>query len=156
MGREQFIGSWKLISSEFRRSDGQVSYPLGKDVMGLIIYDADGYISAQLMNPDRPTFMVNDHLKGTPDEVKTAFEGLITYFGTYEIKENEKLVLHNIEGSSFPNWEGAVLKRFYEFADDRLTLSTPPMPMGGHTVTGVLIWKRAKPVMPPAPGYSCC
>ena len=157
MGKEQFVGSWKLILSEFRRSDGKVSYPMGKDIMGLIMYDPNGYVSAQMLNPDRPTFISGDHLKGTPEEIKAAFEGCMTYFGTYEIKENERMIIHNVEGSSFPNWEGQALRRYYEFSDDRLTLSTPPMKMGGETITGVLTWKRAKPVEPKQQIQpSCC
>ncbi len=157
MGKEQFVGSWKLISSEFRRSDGKVSYPLGKDIMGLIMYDPNGYVSAQMLNPDRPTFMFGDQLKGTPEEIKAAFEGYVAYYGTYEVNEKEHTITANVEGSVFPNWEGGTQKRFYEFSGDQLTLSTPPMKMGGETITGVLTWKRAKPVEPKQQIQpSCC
>ena len=37
-----FVGTWKLISFETRRSDGTVMYPFGKDLKGLIMYDASG------------------------------------------------------------------------------------------------------------------
>ncbi len=144
MGKEQFVGAWKLISSEFRRSDGEVSYPLGKNAVGLLIYDASGHVSAHLMRPDRPAFASSDHLKGTPAEIKTAFEGYIAYYGTYEVNEEEDTVTHHVEGSAFPNWVGTALRRFFEFSGNRLTLSTPPMPMGGEQVTGLLIWERAE------------
>lgn len=145
MGKEQFLGSWRLISSVFKSvSSGQVAYPLGKDATGLIIYSADGYMSAQLLSPNRPRFASGDHLKGTQEEIKGAFEGLMTYYGTYEVDEKQHTVSHHCERSSFPNWDGQVLNRYYEFSDDKMTLSTPQLKMGGEKVVGVLIWQRVK------------
>src|SRR5882672_5916133 len=48
MGKEDFVGTWHLVSSEFRRADGAVTYPIGKDAVGLLIYTAEGYMAAQL------------------------------------------------------------------------------------------------------------
>ena len=144
MGKEQLTGTWKLISSEFRRSDGEVTYPLGRDAVGLLMFGANGHVSVQIMRPDRPKFASSDHQKGTPAEVKTAFEGYAAYFGTYEVNEEEGTLAHYVEGSPFPNWVGVTLKRFFEFDGNRLTLSTPPMPMGGEQVVGLLVWERAE------------
>ena len=55
-GKEQFIGTWRLISSEFRRSNGEVTYPMGINVAGMLMYDADGNMSAQIMRVDRNVF----------------------------------------------------------------------------------------------------
>ena len=142
MGKEQFIGSWELISSEFRRSDGEVSYPWGRDTVGILMYDADGNMSGQIMRPDRTEFVLKDHMKGTPSEIKSAFEGYIAYYGTYEIKEDEKTVIHHVEGSLMPNMVGRAMRRFYEFSDNRLVLTTPAIQVGGQQVVGVLIWER--------------
>ena len=144
MGKEQFTGTWKLVSSEFRRSDGQLTYPMGRDAIGIIMYDANGHMSVQIVCPDRPAFASGDHLKGTPMEIKSAFEGFIAYYGAYEVNQEEGTVTHRVEGSSFPNWVGLAQRRFFEFSDNRLTLSTPPMLVGGQQVTGVLIWERAE------------
>jgi len=143
MSKKQFAGTWKLVSSEFRRSDGQVTYPMGKDAVGVIMYDDNaGFMSAHIMRPTRPVFAAGDNLKGTPDEIKTAFEGYIAYYGPYEVNEQEHTVTANVEGSLFPNWIGTGQKRFYEFSGNRLTLSTPPMQFGGEEVTARIIWER--------------
>ncbi len=144
MGKEQFMGTWKLVSSEFRRSDGQLTYPMGRDAIGIIMYDANGHMSVQIMRPDRPAFASGDQLKGTPMEIKSAFEGFIAYYGVYEVNQGEGTVTHHVEGSSFPNWVGSAQRRFFEFSSNRLTLSTPPILAGGQQVTGVLIWERAE------------
>ncbi|MFC2039355.1 lipocalin-like domain-containing protein [Chloroflexota bacterium] len=143
MVKEQFIGTWKLVLSEFRLSDGQAVYPLGKEATGMLMYDASGHMSAQLMRRDRPTFASDDPFSGTLSEIKPAFEGFAAYFGTYEINEERAIVVHHVEGSLFPNWVGGNQIRFFELSGDRLTLSAPPIPMSGREMTGFLIWERA-------------
>ena len=142
MTNENFVGTWKLISMESRRATGKVTYPFGKNVVGMIMYDAAGHMSAQIMRTDRPAFESGDIPGGTPDEIKAAFKGLITYFGTYEIDNEENTITHQVESSSFPNWAGTRQKRFFEFSDNRLILSTPPIPARDDAITSVLIWER--------------
>ncbi len=138
MVEEQFVETWKLVSSEFRFSDGQTVYPLGNDAIGMPKYDASGHMSAQLTRRDRPAFASDDLLTGTASEIKSAFEGFVAYFGTYEVNEGKAAVAHRVEGSLLPNWVGGDQIRFFELSDNRLTLSTPPMLMGGRQVTGLL------------------
>jgi len=142
MGKDEFVGTWKLVSLEVRQSDGQIVYPYGRDVIGVISYDARGNMSVQLMRSDRPAFAINDPQKGTPEEIKAAFEGFISYFGTYEIDEEKGAVTHRVRGSSFPNWVGSDQIRFFEFSGNRLTLRARPIQLGGIAATSLLIWER--------------
>ncbi len=41
-----FVGTWKLVSWEVTQPDGTILYPYGKEVVGFLIYAADGYMSA--------------------------------------------------------------------------------------------------------------
>jgi Lipocalin-like domain len=79
------LGTWRLTSFEARDSKGQLQYPLGERVSGLLIYDAGGNMSAHVMRDDRPRFVANDPGRGTDAEVRAAFEGHTSYFGTYTI-----------------------------------------------------------------------
>ncbi len=142
MGKDQFVGTWKLVSFEARRSDGQIVYPFGRGAMGVISYDTRGNMSVQLMRSDRPAFAVSDFQKGTPEEIKAAFEGFIAYFGTYDVNEEEATVTHHVRGSLFPNWVGSDQIRFFEFSGNRLTLRTPSIQLGGVVATSQLIWER--------------
>jgi hypothetical protein len=144
MGKEQFIGTWKLVSSEFRRSNGEVTYPMGRNASGMLMYDANGHMSAQIIRPDRLTFASGDQLRGSPEEIASAFKGCVTYFGTYEVNEDKNTVTHHLESSSFPNWEGTDQRRFFEFYGNRLTLSTPRIPFGGEQVIALLVWERTE------------
>ena len=99
-------------------------------------------MSAQLMNAKRPKFAENDWLKGTPEEVKAAYEGIRCYFGTYEVDERKKIVTHHVQGHSFPNGMGTDNIRFYEFSGNSLILTTVPIKMDGKKVVGKLVWER--------------
>jgi hypothetical protein len=146
MSINQFVGTWKLISGEFRTADGKISYPWGNELEGRIMYTADGNMAAQIMDPDRPKFTAKDHMKGTDEEVRAAFEGYQAYYGTYEVDEENHTIIHHVEGSVFPNLIGHDLPRFYELYEDgnRMRLGTPAMPMGGAKVSAVYVWEKLK------------
>jgi hypothetical protein len=68
MTRNPLIGTWRLIPWENRSLDGQISYPLGKDAVGYIIYNQDGYMFVAIMRPDRAAFAAGDLLSGSIEE----------------------------------------------------------------------------------------
>src|SRR5262245_19685894 len=89
------------------------------------MYDATGYMAAQLLPLDRPKFASGNRLQGTQEEIKAAFDGYFAYFGPYEVNEAEGVVILHVRGSIFPNDVGMDNIRYYEFSGDRLTLSPP-------------------------------
>jgi heterodisulfide reductase subunit B len=40
------------------------------------------------------------------EEIKTNYEGCVSYYGHYELDPENNIVIHHVEGSLFPNWEG--------------------------------------------------
>ena len=133
------VGVWKLISFKTQRENGEVIYPFGKNAQGSLIYTKSGHFSVQLMRPDRPQFVSRDQMRGTAEEIKANYEGVISYYGHYEFDRKKGFVIHHVEGSLFPNWEGQRLKRFFELSGNRLKLITPPTLWGGGEVVGVLL-----------------
>lgn len=144
MGRENFagIGAWNLVSYESQVDDGRVNYPLGKDAVGQIMYDARGNMSAQIADARRPSF-ASENLRGsTPEEISAAYKGYVAYFGTYDIDESNGNVIHHVINSLLPNWAGINLVRYYEFAGNRMTLRTAPMGFGERKIVLTLVWER--------------
>lgn len=133
------IGMWKLISCENRANDGTVTRPYDT---GLIVYDAKGNMAAQVANAQRPRFTKNDQLLGTPSEIKTAFEGYVAYFGTYDFDMEKATVFHHVKTSMFPNFIGTDQIRYFELAGNRMILRTTPLNLGGKTIVGTLVWER--------------
>lgn len=136
------IGAWKLISFETQKADGEVIRPFGENAQGSIIYTESGRFSAHVMRPDRPQFASGDQMKGTAEEIETNYKGFVSYYGHYEFDGQNGFVVHHVEGSLFPNWEGQALKRFFELSGNRLKLTTPPTLWGGGEIVGVLLWER--------------
>jgi len=139
---KRLAGVWRLLSSEFRTSNGDVIYPLGEDALGQAIFTESGYMSGQLMRQNRPLFASGDQASGTDDEIKAALQGYIAYYGPCEVDVDNKTVTTLVEGSLFPNWVGGQQLRYYEFTDDRLILKTPAISYGDLEITGVLTWER--------------
>jgi len=141
--KEQFSGTWKLVSWKIEQANGElIDPPLGPDPLGWIMYQPGGHMSVVIMRSDRPQFASNILIEATPEEIETAFEGYISYCGSYEVNEQDRFVIHRLQLSWFPNWVGTEQKRFFEFADDRLTLTTPPLTVLGEAQVHRLIWQR--------------
>jgi hypothetical protein len=136
------VGTWRLVSYEARDSEGKRQYPLGERVSGQLMYDASGNVSAHVMKNDRPLFAANDSGRGTDAEVRAAFEGHASYFGTYTIDQEAQTVTHHVQGASYPNWVGGDQLRYFKFDGARLRLSSPPILFAGQSLEYVLIWER--------------
>jgi len=141
--KEQFHGTWRLLSWKIEQANGElIDSPLGPDPLGWIMYQPGQHMSVALMRPDRPKFASDNLVEATPEEVETAFGGYISYFGSYEVNERERFVIHRLQLSWFPNLVGTEQKRFFEFVDDRLILKTPPLTLLGETQVHRLVWER--------------
>ena len=87
-------------------------------------------------------------MKGTPEEIKTAFEGYIAYYGTYEVDESKGQVTHHVQSALFPNWIGDIQTRNFEFEGKKLRLNTQPIKGSRADLTNTLLWERAQGLGP--------
>ena len=140
--KKELVGTWKMVSCVGHWSDGRVTSPYGPNPAGMLIYDAVGNFSGQIVNQDRPRFESGNLLKGEPQEIKTAFEGYVAYYGTYEVDEAAGRLTHHVESSLFPNWIGVDQTRLYEFVGEELHLTTPPFVGKRSQITLKLVWER--------------
>jgi hypothetical protein len=137
--KAQFVGSWNLISFELRLPSGTVQKPYGEYPVGRILYQNNGEMSAQLMQPRPAPFLHPDPLKATGEETDRAWRNYTGYWGKFQVNAAAHTVEHHIEGASFPNWIGQNQIRTFRFEGDRLVL-------GAHTPAwnAVLVWQRMK------------
>ena len=136
------LGIWKLTSFETQDDDGTLTYPMGKDVGGLIMIDASGYFSVHVMDMKRPSFKIADPRGGTPQEIKTAFENYIGYYGTFDLDETKGAIIFHVRGAWLPNWIGSDQIRYCTLNGNRLTINTAPVLFDGKNRVGKLIWER--------------
>ena len=146
MGAVSVVGTWRLVSSEGRSSAGDVSRPYGDGPVGLLLYGADGYMSATLMRPDRPPFASGDRLRGTPEEVRLASEGFLAYSGTYDLDASKGLIVHHVTAADFPYIVGTDLVRRFVMENGHLALETQPVLRAGKTWVFRLTWAPAPPL----------
>ena len=115
------IGAWRLVSWENQAADGEITYPMGPDAVGYVLYTQDGYFSVTVMRVRRPPFADGDLLRGTTEEKVMAMESSAAYCGRYSFGGDH--VIHHVELSVFPNWIGTDQRRGLQLDGRRLTLS---------------------------------
>ena len=125
--RSRFIGVWRLVSVESRAKNGDISYPYGDKPIGRITYDKAGRMSAQLMRPARngPASITGQTAarNASPEELREMLNGFASYFGTFDIDESTRTVIHHVRASLYPRAVGTDLMRTYEFSGNRLILT---------------------------------
>jgi hypothetical protein len=139
--RELFAGAWRLVTAEYRHGGKVLGYPFGPNPVGLLMYDAAGSMSVQIMQPNRAALADADARRKAEDESRAAFDGYLGYYGTYEILPHEQTVIHRLTGSSLPHWVGTEQVRGYEFSGRRLTLSAQAT-RDKSGALAVLVWER--------------
>ena len=140
MRENPLVGAWRLVSWHNRDADGRLSYPMGPDATGYILYSADGHIAVSLMRAGRMLFTAGDLLRAQPAEKQAAAESFVGYAGRYRYLGDR--VIHEVEVSLFPNWVGTGQERFVRLDETRLTLSTPPILVEGRLQTAEIVWER--------------
>ena len=149
--RATLIGSWRLVSRQSRRANGELDADPGLSTvpLGVLIYDQSGHVAAQLSRRDRTVAMIGQECqtaaatKGTPDTAQTIL-GYDAYFGTYRINERENIVTHHLEAALFPGDIGKDIDRHFTISGDQLTISFTTTTREGVKVTRTLIWERMK------------
>jgi hypothetical protein len=144
IGMNDFTGIWKLIKWTININGNEI-FPYGSDAYGRLIYDANGSMSATLMQRNRPKFTTDDPMGDSPAEIVGAFKTFISYCGTFSINVENGTVSHHVEASSNPNWVGQGQIRSFEFAEGTLSLSTTPIESKeteGKSVVHQLVWSR--------------
>ena len=138
---QQIQGNWTLVSI-YNELDGKKSDVFGPNPRGSLILTPDGRFSFVVMAASLPKFAANNRVKGTPEENQAVVQGSVAYFGTYKtVNEKEKTVSLQIEGSTFPNWDGQNQTRVMLVVGDEMKLTNPVAAVGG---TNHLVWRRAK------------
>ena len=134
------VGTWRLTSWRRVNERGEVSFPLGADAVGLLIYDADGNMVVQMTAKYRPILTTSDPLNGDAQELAKAYSTCLAYFGTYEVDDN--YVIHRVVQSLYPNWSNSEQRRPYNCDGKTLILLTPPSESADGAVFNEMSWQR--------------
>jgi Lipocalin-like domain len=137
-------GSWKLLSWRRIEQDGakngSVTYPLGEDATGVLIYAPDGSMAVQMTAAHRPVIRSQNALGGDLHERAQAYSTCLAYFGAWEVQGDT--VIHHIDSSLYPNWSGTLQSRPFECDGSTLVLRTLPAAGKKGTVVNEMSWRR--------------
>ena len=138
----RLVGGWRLRTWVAIADDGSETRPMGDAPDGLLAYTAQGTMIGIMGPSGRPRFEADDVTGGTDAERTAAFATFIAYGGRYEIDGDS--VTHRVETSLFPNWIGTEQRRRWvlDATGRMLTLTSPPLVMGGAIRIQRLVWER--------------
>lgn len=147
MNFKQFLkGTWKLESFTSTDENGVTVDAMGPGVTGFISYSHDGWVSVEIMKPDRPLFDISDVVGGTAEQTLSAARGLFCYGGPYNVDEENGIAYHHLEFSLIPNWVGSKQKRYInKEGDNVMILRGDPVLINGKIQTTRLRWLRYRP-----------
>jgi hypothetical protein len=124
--RDAVLGAWELVSFVARNADtGEDRHPLGLAPLGLILYTADGHMSAQLAD--------------------AGMAGFISYGGRFSVDEETSTLRHDVAVSLMPELLMQPQFRHAVIDGDVLTLSATRTDDAGVTTHSRLQWKRSQP-----------
>jgi len=141
MGRDNsIIGTWKLVSAVLTTLDGAARKLLGDNPSGFLTYTDDGRMTAIVSSSGRQPLSVADPAAAPAAERAEAFATFTAYAGRYTFHGDR--VIHHVEVSLFQNWAGTDQIRFADLHGARLTLTAPPMSIGGEQLVVQLTWEQ--------------
>jgi hypothetical protein len=123
------VGTWRLLGWEAIRPDGAVSHPLGPEVEGLVIYGADGWMSAAMMSRGRAPLSAS-RARAAPDaERAAAFDGFLAYSCRWRLVDG--IIEHEVVVALNPTMVGTRQLRRAGFEGRRLVVSAEDAVAGG-------------------------
>jgi len=137
--RKPFIGTWRLVKIESPTDQAGIDDLRGKNPTGIIMYDAHGWMNAQIM-PDR----ARPKYTGipTPEQALAAVRGYTAYWGTYTIDEKASTITHHRKGMLDGGPVDYVRK--FELTDGGNRVVLTPIQGGTTTIQNSLTWERIK------------
>ena len=139
--RNRLVGTWKLVSTEETLKDGTTRPSLGPHGQGFLMYQSDGYMCANLVNPDRPKWADTAH--PSKEDAIAAGEGTFAYCGRFEINVEKQQIVHLPEVATDPGYVGSRQIRPYRFEDDKLILGDV-VKNDPEVVRWKIVWEKVK------------
>jgi hypothetical protein len=135
-------GAWVMDSAYEIAADGTRTTNYGEHPNGFLIVDHAGRYSLQIFKVGRPPFASGDKARGTQEEYRTALLGISTHIGRVAVDRAQHRLIFDVEGASFPNWEGKRQVRAFTYENGLLSYAVPASASGG-AITAYSVWRRA-------------
>jgi hypothetical protein len=142
------LGTWHLRRWQIAYDDQRpASYPFGPDASGMILYSADGWMSACIAKAARAR-MSSESVRSAPvGERLAAFESYFQYAGRYWLEEvaGGLQVVHEVTHTLNPNFLGTRQVRQVDLSEPGVLILSASDVVPGSSLARhhQLIWQRA-------------
>src|SRR3954468_18244781 len=113
--RERFVGTYSLVTTEVKDANGKWTQTPNFNSIGYITYSDGGHMGVHIMPKVRARFAA---AQPTPEEAQKALQGYTAYFGSFNVDDKDKVVVHHRVGQINPGGD-VDARRFYEFVTDQ-------------------------------------
>ena len=137
------IGAWQLVrwTIEYPPS-GRLTQPFGADPEGLLVYTADGHMSAVMQRSNRSRLTRADPHAVSDAEKAAAFATYLHYSGLWSVADGN--VTHDVRHAMNPNLIGTRQVRSISLTSDSLELgAVEQLETRGTTRRHRILWRRA-------------
>ncbi len=136
------VGSWLLRRWSIAYPDGRPdAQPFGDDAKGLLVYAADGWMSATMCRAGRQALAGVLATGGTDSDRAQAFNGYLAYAGRWTVQGD--VVTHDVQMSMNPVLLGTAQLRRAALDGDTLELSADEADARGRSRRHAILWHRA-------------
>jgi len=135
----KLVGTWSLVSAT-GEDGGGTALPFGASPKGYMTISSKRRFSIQIFRSGAGDPAADDCFGGGA----AANEGkprCISFFGTYELDEKQRLMLLHVNAANAPDAAGTGQLRVVALSGDELTLAGSP---AGSAASGKTVWKRIK------------
>lgn len=139
MTPEQIHGAWMYADWQIRYPGGRISHPFGLDAGGLLLYTADGFMTATIMANGRKALSQANPRLASVQEKSAAFDTYFSYAGRWRLDANR--VLHEVTLALNPGLIGTLQWREATLEGERLILSAKENTAEGER-HHALCWRR--------------
>lgn len=136
---QALVGSWQLDRWEIVRDDGLVTEPFGPGASGLLVYSADGWMTACIMAASRAPLSSPNPRDAPEAERARAYGSYFSYGGRWRLQGRK--VVHDVTVALNPAFVGTVQVRDVRLRGRSLALSATEAAADGLR-THRLLWQR--------------
>ena len=137
--QEPVVGFWQWTAAGLFNAAGTNLRPAYRDA-SVIVYTPTGHMAVLYLGPPgRKTFAATTP---TPEEARAAWQGSVSYYGTYIVQPKSRTMFHYQLGAANPTAVGGSFMRNFEINEPQVKLIFPPTMLDGQQVRNMLTLKR--------------
>ncbi len=148
--QEPVVGFWQWTAAGLYNAAGVNLQPAYRDA-SVIVYTPTGHMAVLYLGPQgRKPFAGPTP---TSEEARSAWQGSVSYYGTYIVQPKSRTMFHYQLGAANPTAVGGSFMRNFEIDGSQVMLIFPPTMLNGQQVRNTLTLKRLAGVKDMWPGF---